>query len=107
MAENITDLTTDTFDDEVGGEKPILVDFWAEWCAPCKAIAPVLEEIASEDDRLRIGKLNVDEQPDVPRKLGIMSIPTLMLFSEGEEKARIVGARGKEQLLKEIEPHLG
>lgn len=106
MAESITELTTDSFDDEVANDKPILVDFWAEWCAPCKAIAPILEEIASTDDRLRIGKLNVDEQPDVPRKLGIMSIPTLMLFSGGEEKARIVGARGKEQLLKEIEPHL-
>lgn len=106
MAESITELTTDSFDQEVADEKPILVDFWAEWCAPCKAIAPILEEIASTDDRLRIGKLNVDEQPDIPRKLGIMSIPTLMLFSGGEEKARIVGARGKEQLLKEIEPHL-
>lgn len=106
MTENITQLTTDSFDDAVGDDTPMLVDFWAEWCAPCRAIAPILEEISSEEERLRIGKLNVDEHPDIPRKLGVMSIPTLVLFHKGEEKARIVGARGKEQLLKEIEPHL-
>jgi thioredoxin 1 len=104
---SITQLTQNEFDEQVRQDTPILVDFWAEWCAPCRAIAPILEELAGEQDgRLRIGKLNVDEQPDIPRQLGIMSIPTLILFSKGEEKARIVGARAKEQLLKEIEPHL-
>ncbi len=107
MAE-ITELTTGTFEDSISGDTPVLVDFWAEWCAPCRAVAPILEEIATEEsDRLRIAKLNVDEHPDIPQRFGIMSIPTLMLFAKGEEKARMVGARAKEQLLKELEPHLG
>jgi thioredoxin 1 len=86
----------------------VLVDFWAEWCAPCRAVAPILEEIARENDgRLRVVKLNVDDNPDVAKRLGILSIPTLILFSNGNEKARVVGARAKEQLLRDIEPHLG
>ena len=104
---NITALTSETFDDQVAGETPTLVDFWAEWCAPCRAISPILEEIASEyETKLRIVKLNADEHPDVVRKLGVMSIPTLILFAKGEEKTRIVGARAKQQLLKDIDPHL-
>lgn len=103
----LTQLSTDNFQEEAQKDTPMLVDFWAEWCAPCRAIAPILEELSTElDGQLRIGKLNVDEHPDIPREYGIMSIPTLILFAKGEEKARIVGARAKEQLLKEIEPHL-
>ncbi len=103
----ITALTSETFDDQVASDTPTLVDFWAEWCAPCRAIHPILEEIATEyDSKLRIVKLNADEHPDVVRKLGVMSIPTLILFAKGEEKTRIVGARAKQQLLKDIDPHL-
>ena len=104
---NIAQLTTDTFADSIAGDTPVLVDFWAEWCAPCRAVAPILEDIARENEtRLRVVKLNVDENPDVAKRLGILSIPTLILFAKGEEKARVVGARAKEQLLREIEPHL-
>ena len=104
---NISQLTSETFDDSVANETPTLVDFWAEWCAPCRAITPILEEIAVEyETKLRIVKLNADEHPDVVRKLGVMSIPTLILFAKGEEKTRIVGARAKQQLLKDIDPHL-
>jgi thioredoxin 1 len=105
---DIAQLTQDTFEDQIADQTPTLVDFWAEWCAPCRAVAPILEEIAKEKgDSLRVVKLNVDENPDVTQRLGVMSIPTLILFAAGEEKARIVGARAKEQLLKDIEPHLG
>jgi thioredoxin 1 len=105
---DIAQLTTDTFESSVAGDVPVLVDFWAEWCAPCRAVAPILEEIAKENSaKLRVVKLNVDDNPDVAQRLGILSIPTLILFDNGQEKARIVGARAKEQLLRDIEPHLG
>jgi thioredoxin 1 len=104
---DIAQITTDTFEASVGGDTPTLVDFWAEWCAPCRAIAPILGELANEyDTRLNIVKLNADEHPDVVNRLGILSIPTLILFKKGEEQARIVGARPKEHLVREIEPHL-
>ncbi len=104
---NIAQLTTDTFQDSIAEATPTLVDFWAEWCAPCRAVAPILEEIATEKEgALRVVKLNVDENPDIAQRLGVMSIPTLILFSKGEERARVVGGRAKEQLLKEFEPHL-
>jgi len=104
---NIAQLTTNTFQDSIASTTPTLVDFWAEWCAPCRAVAPILEEIAAEKDgSLRVVKLNVDENPDIAQRFGVMSIPTLILFASGEEKARVVGARAKEQLLKDIEPHL-
>ena len=104
---NIAQLTADTFEQSIDGEVPVLVDFWAEWCAPCRAVAPILEEIAREKaGELRVLKLNVDENPQVAARLGILSIPTLILFSKGREKARVVGARAQEQLLREIEPHL-
>lgn len=100
-------LTEDSFEATIAGETPVLIDFWAEWCAPCRAVAPILEEIAGENDgRLRVVKLNVDENPEVAKRLSILSIPTLILFVGGEEKARIIGARAKEQLLRDIEPHL-
>jgi thioredoxin 1 len=104
---DMAQLTTDTFDTSVALETPTLVDFWAEWCAPCRAVAPILEEISKEKEgKLNVVKLNVDENPDIAQRLGILSIPTLILFSKGEEKVRVVGARAKEQLLKEIDPHL-
>jgi thioredoxin 1 len=88
-------------------DKPVLVDFWAEWCHPCHMVSPVVEEIARENpERLRVVKLNIDDEPDIAGKYGIMSIPTLVLFSDGEIRAKVVGARGKDAILREIEPHL-
>jgi thioredoxin 1 len=87
-------------------DKPVLVDFWAEWCVPCHMVSPVVEEIGREKDELQVAKVNIDDNPDVTRKYAIMSIPTLMLFKGGEEKARVVGARGKDALLREIDPFL-
>lgn len=88
-------------------EVPVLVDFWAEWCVPCHMVAPVVEEIAREKgDALAVAKLNIDDHPGLAQRYGVMSIPTLMLFVKGEEKARVIGARGKDALLREIDPHL-
>jgi thioredoxin 1 len=101
-------VTDSTFDEEVAhSETPVLVDFWAEWCGPCKMIAPVLEEIATEKQgSLRVLKLNVDDNVATARRYDVMSIPTLILFKGGEIQARIVGAKGKLALLADIEPHL-
>lgn len=88
-------------------DKPVLVDFWADWCGPCHIVAPVIEEIASENtDKLAVYKLDVDNNPETARRYGILSIPSMVLFVDGAEKARIVGARGKAQILAEIEGHL-
>ena len=108
MADGITDLTDSTFDEEVNGaEQLVLVDFWAEWCGPCKLIAPVLAELAAEHpDKLRVTKVNVDDSPDVARRFEIMSIPTLMVFKDGVAKKRLIGAKGKQQLLQELQEFL-
>ncbi len=104
MAEGILTLSDATFDETIGGaDTPVLVDFWAEWCGPCKMIAPVLEDIASEQvGRLTIAKLNVDENPDTARRYEIFSIPTLLVFKGGEVQKRLVGAKGKSQLLQDL-----
>ncbi len=104
----IGDVTDQDFDAKVlQSETPVLVDFWAEWCVPCHMVSPVVEEIGREKAGvLRVAKLNIDDNPQVTRRFGVMSIPTLMLFVNGAEAARVVGARGKDALLKEIDPHL-
>jgi thioredoxin 1 len=101
---SIITLTDAAFDETVNGsDKPVLVDFWAEWCGPCKMIAPVLEEIAKEQDgKIVIGKLNVDDNPSTARRFEVMSIPTLMVFHNGSLEKRLVGARSKGQLLDEL-----
>jgi thioredoxin 1 len=101
-------LTDSTFDEEIkGADAPVLVDFWAEWCGPCKMIAPVLEEIANEQDgKLRIAKLNIDENLEIARRFEVMSIPTLILFKDGEPQLRLIGAKGKGQLLQELHAFL-
>lgn len=101
---SVTTLTEATFQEEIGAaETPVLVDFWAEWCGPCKMVAPVLDEIATENEgKIRIAKVNVDENPALARQFDVMSIPTMIVFKDGLAKMKIVGARGKPQLLEEL-----
>ena len=104
----ITILSETTFDEEVGSSaEPLLVDFWAEWCGPCKTIAPILEEIAKEQDGvLRVAKVDVDQAPELARRFEVMSIPTLLIFKDGVPAKRLVGAKGKHQLLDELSEFL-
>lgn len=108
MAGHEVQLNDKNFDEVVkSSEVPVLVDFWAEWCGPCKMIEPILEEIAEEmSGKLVIGKLNVDESLEIARRFEIMSIPTLMLFRNGEPVKRVIGAMPKRALLKELQPAL-
>jgi len=92
-------ITKDNFEETVGkSEKPILVDFWAEWCGPCRMVGPVLEEISQEKETVVIGKLNVDEEQELAQEFGVMSIPTMILFKEGKAVSQIIGAQPKEAL---------
>jgi thioredoxin 1 len=108
MSEKIVTLSDATFDEHVkASDVPVLVDFWAEWCGPCKMISPVLEEIAEEQaGKLQIGKLNIDDNLEVTRRFDVMSIPTLILFKNGEPEVRLIGAKPKGQLLQEIAAYL-
>ncbi len=108
MAGPTITLSASTFDEEINSAAtPVLVDFWAEWCGPCKLIAPILDEIASEQEgTLTVAKLNVDEAPDVARRFQVMSIPTMILFDGGEPAKRMVGAKPKEALLGELAEYL-
>lgn len=109
MADDIQTLSDSTFDEAIGAsDTVVLVDFWAEWCGPCKMIAPTLEEIATEQrGKLAIAKLNVDDNPDTARRYDVMSIPTLLVFKDGEQVKRIVGAKGKGQLLQDLAEYIG
>ncbi len=108
MSENIVYIGDPTFEDEVlKAEGPVLVDFWAEWCGPCKMIAPILDEIADEySGKVKVAKLNIDENPATPPKYGIRGIPTLMLFKEGNVEATKVGAVSKSQLTAFIDSNI-
>ena len=104
MADRIITLTSNSFDETVkSSTTPILVDFWAEWCGPCKAIAPVLKELSTElAGKVTIAKLDVDAHGDIAQRFNVMSIPTLLIFHNGEVQKRLVGAKGKGQLLQEL-----
>ena len=100
-------VTEENFDQQVlQSDQAVLVDFWAEWCGPCHAIAPVLEQMASERSDLKVVKLNIDEQPAVAQRYGVMSIPTLILFRNGEVAKTVIGAYPKRKLEAELEPAL-
>ncbi len=107
VAQELT-LTDQTFDEEIqAAGEPVLVDFWAEWCGPCKMVAPILDEIADEHaGKLKLGKINIDENLELARRFDVMSIPTMILFKDGEPQVRIVGAKGKGQLLLELQAYL-
>ncbi len=104
MAENTMTATDAAFNDLINGDKPVLVDFWAEWCGPCRMVGPIVEEIAGEyASKISVAKLNVDENPQTAMQYDVMSIPTMIVYQDGAEKKRIVGARPKQALLAELD----
>jgi thioredoxin 1 len=105
---NIGDVNDSEFQASVlDSDTPVLVDFWAEWCVPCHMVSPVVEEIGQEKGEvLNIAKLNIDDNPQATRTYGVMSIPSLILFKGGREVARVIGARPKDAILRDLEPHL-
>jgi thioredoxin 1 len=107
MADGILTLTTATFDETINAsDKPVLIDFWADWCNPCKMIAPILEELSKEQTAVTIAKLDVDANPEIAMRFNVMSIPTLLVIHDGEIKKRLVGAKGKGALLADLEEFL-
>ena len=105
---NVIEINKESWDSQViDSTLPVLVDFWAEWCGPCKAIAPVLDELGTElDGRMKIAKVNVDESPELAKEFGIRSIPTLLIFKNGEVEDKLVGSLSKTQLQEKLSPHL-
>src|ERR687896_1882840 len=108
MSDSVTQVGDQDFEEKVlSSDRPVLVDFWAEWCVPCHMVSPVVEEIGQEKGLdLKVAKLNIDDNPDATRTYGVMSIPSLILFKEGKEVARLTGARPKDAILRDLEPHL-
>ena len=108
MSDHIVEITTDNFDDKViNSSIPVLIDFWAEWCGPCKQVAPILEEISNEmGDQVVIAKHNIDEHPNQPTKYGVRGIPTMLLFKSGELKATKVGATTKSNIVSWIKENI-
>ena len=108
MSSHIQQVTDSSFEEDVlNSQTPVLVDYWAEWCGPCKTIAPILDEVAKEySGRLKIAKINVDQNQSVPTKYGVRGIPTLMLFKNGNVEGQLVGARSKSQLAAFIDSNL-
>ena len=107
-SDKIITLTNDNFEQEVlKSHKPVLVDFWAQWCGPCRAVAPVMDELSNEfNGRAKVGKINVDDQGELAAKFRIMSIPTVMLFKGGEAVEKVIGARSKDEFVKMLESNL-
>jgi len=107
MSDGILNLSTATFDETVkSSDKPLLVDFWAEWCGPCKMIAPILEELAREQPGIQVAKVDVDTNQELAARFNVMSIPTLLVIQDGEIKKRLVGAKGKSALLADLQEFL-
>jgi thioredoxin 1 len=104
----VTEVNDQAFEQEIlGSDKPVLVDFWADWCVPCHMVSPVVEEIGRDrPEDLKVAKLNVDDNPESARRYGVMSIPTLILFKGGQEVCRVVGAKPKDAILREMQEHL-
>ncbi len=109
MSEKAMQITTDQFDEQVlGSDRPVLVDFWAEWCNPCRMLSPVIEQIAEEyKDRAIIGKVNIDEEPELAGRYGVMSIPTLIVYKDGNVAAKSVGVVGKDKIAGMLDEALG
>ena len=109
MSSAVAELTDATFDEVmVSSPEPVVVEFWAQWCPPCRTMAPVLQSLATDyDGRLRLVKINSDEQPDLARRFEVVSVPTLLVFTDGELRLRMIGARSRAQLLDEIEQAAG
>jgi thioredoxin 1 len=108
MSDGILHLSSATFDETIkSADTPVLVDFWADWCQPCKMIAPILDELAKEHPGIRVAKVDVDSNPELAQKFNVMSIPTLLLIQDGEIKKRLVGAKGKGALVAELAEYLG
>jgi thioredoxin 1 len=105
---NIGDVNDAEFQTKVlDSDTPVLVDFWAEWCVPCHMVSPVVEEIGNEKgERLKVVKLNIDDNPQAARTYGVMSIPSLILFKSGKEVARVIGAKPKDAILRDVDPHI-
>lgn len=107
MSDKIVNITKDSFEQEViKSDKPVMIDFWASWCGPCRMVAPIMEDLAEENNNVKICKVNVDEQGELAAQFRIMSIPTIMVFKNGENVEKVIGARSKEEFQELIQKHI-